>query len=567
MKVNIIIPFYKNYDTIENLIRSIEDQDYKDYSVTIVIDGKDDKATDLLYQLYFNDDGSLNTPFLMNIETLEKNQGASAARNFGAEISGESIETKNGNNILFFIDADCKLYPGMLRECVNQLEENKDIDFVYGNYRFEDKQEFYSQDYDPYLLETMNYISTMSPIRRRSFNKLKGFSDKPYFQDWDLFYRASKEGMKGKFINEFLFSTKISTEDNISGEKGLTLSKKAEKFRKWNKIKSKRLVATTFSAPLQAIQRAKMLDADYVGIAKSSKRQSFPTNYQFDNWDATYVCGVFNDPIQAFENHVSIVHGKPIYHFIGSDILQLMERHSVKTLKGMNEAIKKQKGVVFGNSPRCVEELKECGFKDAKLVYTPIYNIEQYKSTKNLPKDYTLGVYFSDSNKVHKLDNAGGYSNIPLIMDVARSMPNVNFLFFGGKTKYEPKDLEKEAPENIKFVGRIPEENMVDFINSCNGIIRSTVHDGFPQLPIQFALCGRQALVSCPDKELKYMHKLDHEEIYDAYDDAKEDMINKIYKMMENPKENLNKIDEIHKYYSELMSIESFRESVYECLN
>ncbi len=48
MRFNIIIPFYKNYDTIEGLLRSIEDQDYKDYDITIVVDGKDEKAEQLL---------------------------------------------------------------------------------------------------------------------------------------------------------------------------------------------------------------------------------------------------------------------------------------------------------------------------------------------------------------------------------------------------------------------------------------------------------------------------------------------------------------------------------------
>ena len=43
--VNIIIPFYKNSDTIERLLMSIEDQDYKDFDVCVVIDGTDPKGT------------------------------------------------------------------------------------------------------------------------------------------------------------------------------------------------------------------------------------------------------------------------------------------------------------------------------------------------------------------------------------------------------------------------------------------------------------------------------------------------------------------------------------------
>ena len=93
MNINIIIPFYKNYDTIENLIRSLSDQDYKDFDATIVIDGKDDTAFSMLDKYY--DKGHCNLSFKLYREMLDKNKGASAARNFGAKISGENQLTKN----------------------------------------------------------------------------------------------------------------------------------------------------------------------------------------------------------------------------------------------------------------------------------------------------------------------------------------------------------------------------------------------------------------------------------------------------------------------------------------
>jgi hypothetical protein len=567
MKVNIIIPFYKNYDTIVDLVRSIDDQDYKNYDVTIVVDGEDPKAKELLESEYFNKDGSQKTKFKLYLEYLKENKGASAARNYGAHISGENLESKNKDSVLFFIDADCRLYPGMLRECVNTLEDNDDVDFVYGNYRFENKYDFFSNGYDPKLLETMNYISTMSPIRRKSFNKIKGFRELDFFQDWDLFYRASREGMKGKYINEHIFTTQKPKEGNISGEMGMTLAEKCKKFRKLNGIADKKIVTTTFSAPLQAIQRSKMIDSDYVGMSKDSNRQVFPGNYLFDNWEATYMVGVFNHPIKALENHMSATVGKPIYHFIGSDVMQMYNQHSVAALTDFAEAFKKQKAVVFANSRRCLNELHKCGFTFASLLYTPIYEMDKYINKAPLPKDFTVAVYYSDSNNAHKLDGAGGMSNIPLIMDVARSLPNIKFKFFGGKVKYLPKDIEKEVSENIEFVGRIPEDEMVDFINSCSMVLRSTVHDGFPQLPIQFMLCGRQALVSCPDKEMRFSEKLIHEEIFDKYDEAKTDMINKILTMSEKPDYLVSQVEDIHKYYAELMSVENFKEVIHRCLD
>lgn len=537
--ISIIIPFYKNIDTIEHLLRSINDQDYKDYDVTIVIDGKDDDA-ELKLREYQN-----VTSFVTYV--LDQNAGASVARNYGAKMSS--------GDILFFIDADCKLYPGMLRECVTQFELNPDVSFVYGNYRFNNYKEFYSQGFDPYLLETMNYICTMSPVKREAFDAVKGFDDRKYFQDWGLFYKLAKAGYKGKYIKEFIFTTKESDEKNISGTQGLTLAEKCEEFRSYYGIKHKDLVVTTFGAPLQAMQRAKMLEADYVGGAKDSKRMVLPGNYGF-NWKGTYMVGCYNETLPMLENHMSTVIGKPIYHFIGTDVFQMYNTHSIFILKKFKEAFELQKAKLFANSPRCVRELSECGL-DAELLYTPIEDIGQYQPSE-LPKDFTVGVYYSDTNPMHFLDGGGGRSNLPLILEVAKCMPDVKFKLFGGEAMY--------TAGNVEFCGRFKESEMADFIKSCSMVVRSTIHDGFPQLPIQFLLSGRQALVSCPDEELKYMDKLSFEDALD-WENNKEELINKIYKCVDNPVDNLKLSADAHKYYGELMSVDKFKKRIYEVLN
>jgi glycosyltransferase involved in cell wall biosynthesis len=564
MKVNIIIPFYKNYDTIENLIRSLSDQDYKDFDATIVIDGEDKKARAILEQYY--KDGDCVLDFKLYRETLKENKGANAARNFGAEISSQNLVTNNKNNILFFLDADCVLYPGVLREVVTQLDDNKDIDFVYGNYRVENKENYISLPFDEYRLQTMNYVSTMSPVRRKAFNKVKGFNDAPYFQDWSLFYRLAKSGSKGKYLNEFLFSTQRSGEDNISGTKGLTLDEKAKEFRKREGIKDKRIVATSYGADYQALQRAKMLDCDFVSHQQGAYK-TMPVNYGFSNWEATYMTGCYSETVEALGSHLNATVGRPIFHFIGTDVFHMLNLHPVSALNDFRKAFEKKDSVIFVNSPRCLEEMKMCGFKDAKLLYTPIYNQESFSWKREMPNDFTVAVYYSDSNPLMRLDGADGMSNLPMVREIANAMPTIKFKFFGGNFKYLPKDIEASVPENVEFCGRISEEDMPNFINSCSMILRSTIHDGFPQLPIQFLLSGRQALVSCPDESMKYAKKISAEEIYDKSDDIKEEIIKAIYKMSDNQDALKGKVDEIHAYYSELMSIDKFRNEVYSCLS
>jgi glycosyltransferase involved in cell wall biosynthesis len=95
--INIIIPFFRNLDTIEHLLKSIQDQDYKEFDVTIVMDGKDEESETALQ-------GHLKKfTSTIYLESIPNNSGASVARNYGAKISGENLMCDNKDSILFFI--------------------------------------------------------------------------------------------------------------------------------------------------------------------------------------------------------------------------------------------------------------------------------------------------------------------------------------------------------------------------------------------------------------------------------------------------------------------------------
>ena len=545
--VSIIIPYYKNKDTIKELLASVYDQDYKDFEVIVVLDGESREDEDLLVESQ-----ATAHPFILKM--LSKNSGASAARNFGAKGAL--------GNILFFIDADCRLYPGVLRACIDELKD-QDIDFVYGHYRFGKTLEYHAIPFNKEQLSTMNYISTMSPVRRKAFEAVGGFKEhQPFFQDWSLFYRLASGGYKGKLLNEFIFTTKESTEISISGSQGLTLAQKAAIFRAEHGIEDKILVATTFGAPTQAIHRAKVLGADYVGMYPGSKRQAFPCNLAFDNWKATYMTGVYNEPLDALKNHLTAVVGHPILHFIGTDVYQLMTGHSVVGLKAIVRALREYNASIFANAPRLVAELAEVGIK-ADLLYTPIVNAEKFSFKPDFPKKFTVAVYYSDTPNLNFFSleaidqNLKGTSNVPLLYDVAMSMPNVEFKFFGGRIKY--------TKDNIEFCGKIPEDDMPAFIGKCSAIVRSTVHDGFPQLPLQFMFCGRDALVSCPEETFKYADKLSFEAV-ENYMEAKNEIITKIMDMKRRARKTEAETEAIRSYYYELMSEKVFKETIYKAI-
>lgn len=552
MHINIVIPYYKNLKTIDKVLESLEDQDYKDFDVLITVDGKkgDDGIDNSLIEKY----PDLKCVLLKN----NKNVGAGLNRNRGAK------EIKNKGDILFFLDADCYLMPGMLSEFESKFAMNPDIDFLYGNYRYKDESlsTFISQPFDFKALETYNYISTMSPMKWKCFDSVKGFRDKPYFQDYDLFYRISKAGFIGEWLNDVLFETEVSDKDSISGDITLSQSEKCKNFREWNGIKDKEIVVTTFGMPYQAKQRAEMLGEDYLGTIEGTRRAVFPYNLQFENWKYTYIMGLFNESREAFNNHIQLVSPgtRPIYHFVGTDVFHMMNFHSIRDIKMFKSALKEQNAVLLANCESLRDELKECGFNNVKVVYTPIKDIQKYIDNRTvLPEDFSIAVYISDSNPMHMLKNPR--SHITMIHDIALSLPFIKFKFFGGEAVHESK--------NIQQCGII--NNIPDFINDCSAYLRLTIHDGFPQLPIQFLLSGRNVITNSKecDYALKGCLKVPWQEWImeeGGYEKAKEDLINQILSLYNDPGIRFNQ-EEIDNYYLNLMSPDKYKENIYSAIS
>jgi hypothetical protein len=378
-----------------------------------------------------------------------------------------------------------------------------------------------SQNFDPIALETFNYISTMSPIRWNAFESVGMFNDKPYFQDWDLFYRLAKAGFKGKWINEILFETEPSKDENISGIK-LTLNEKCSNFRKWNKIKDKKIVMTTFGCPFQALQRSEILGCDYLGSLMDSRKAIYPSQLQFSNWKYTYVMGFFNETMDAFSNHLDLIspNTRPIIHFVGTDVWQLLNNHPIKTLSHFKTALKDHNAILLANCDSLRDELTSAGFDDVQVVYTPIKDIETFSANiKPMPEQFTVGVYYSDTNPMHK--QKSDRSHIDFIHEIALSLPMIKFKFFGGKAIHRMLNIEQ--------VGEI--KDMPSFIQECSALLRLTIHDGFPQLPIQFVLGGRNVITNAADNKLQGCIKVPWDEwmlIDGGYEKAKSDIINNL---------------------------------------
>jgi len=112
MLLSVIVPTYRNRDTIKKCLVSIFNSSFTDFEVIVVDDCSDDDSIDLLKK------------FNVKIIRHGHNLGQSAARNTGTKYAkGE---------ILIFIDSDIEIFPDTLKKIVDFLTANKDFIAVSG---------------------------------------------------------------------------------------------------------------------------------------------------------------------------------------------------------------------------------------------------------------------------------------------------------------------------------------------------------------------------------------------------------------------------------------------------
>lgn len=123
--LSIIIPVYKVEKYLDNCIRSVLDQSFKNYELVLVDDGSPDKCPQLCDEWAERDS---------RIRVIhKKNGGLSSARNAGIkEASGD---------YLYFLDSDDRFYSiESLELLCNLVKVHSGVDMVQGNFYIEENQ-------------------------------------------------------------------------------------------------------------------------------------------------------------------------------------------------------------------------------------------------------------------------------------------------------------------------------------------------------------------------------------------------------------------------------------------
>lgn len=128
----------------------------------------------------------------------DQGKGAAWARNQGFK----QCDTE----YVLFSDNDIQWKSHGIGSLLYALERHPKASYSYGRFELGGVVVGH-QLFDPVQLLKRNYISTMSLIRSKDF---PGFDEKiKRFQDWDLWITMLKQGKRGVYCNDLIFTTEV----------------------------------------------------------------------------------------------------------------------------------------------------------------------------------------------------------------------------------------------------------------------------------------------------------------------------------------------------------------------
>lgn len=197
--VSVIIPAYNHEMYIEEAIQSVINQTYKNIELIVINDGSTDGT------------GSIITNFIeknnnFNIEYLSKpNEGICRTLNKGLELAK--------GKYVALLASDDMCMPDRIEKQLQLMEENANIGLVFSDHffmRFNQITQLKATDYKPNIrkcfinniqnvnmyekLLTENIIPALTVfVRKECFDKVGGFDNNLWAEDYDMWLRISKE--------------------------------------------------------------------------------------------------------------------------------------------------------------------------------------------------------------------------------------------------------------------------------------------------------------------------------------------------------------------------------------
>lgn len=224
--VSIIIPCFNYEQFVEEAIKSVANQTYKNVEIIVINDGSTDNSDKVIKQL--------QTAYGFKYVT-QQNRGIIPTRNRGVELAT--------GDFIIQLDADDYVDSTYIDKCLNTAEKFK-ADIVYTQVQIFGRTNFVSKyiDYDLEKLKHDNYIHATALVRRKI---LKDNPYDPYLndkgnEDWDLFLDLCLDGARAKLVDEpLLYYRKHTTRKSRSDEFATVFKEMLVRHHVWNKQNTK----------------------------------------------------------------------------------------------------------------------------------------------------------------------------------------------------------------------------------------------------------------------------------------------------------------------------------------
>lgn len=189
VRLSVIIPVYNAARDLHECLSALVNSSHTGVEIMVVDDGSTDDTSIVARQVG------------VQVFRLEKNSGPAAARNHGARYAqGE---------ILFFVDADVVVAPGLVSRVLPIFEERPEIAAVFGSYdAFPRAKNVVSQFrnllhhyvHQEGSSDASTFWAGCGAMRRAAFEAVGGFDEKrfprPSIEDIELGYRLRESGYR-----------------------------------------------------------------------------------------------------------------------------------------------------------------------------------------------------------------------------------------------------------------------------------------------------------------------------------------------------------------------------------
>jgi len=197
-KIDIILPNYNSYKFIEETIKSVKNQNYSYWKLTIVDDNSNQKTKKILKKILKDKK--------IQVYWLKKNRGAGFCRNYAIK--------KTKSPYIAFIDSDDIWEKNKLKNQINFMEKN-DYSFSYTNYKtFGERKKSIipplNFNYSSFIRNTSISTSTMM-VKRKDIKNIK-FTNTKICEDYYFKCKLLKKVNYAYCLNKFLTKYRVRTD-------------------------------------------------------------------------------------------------------------------------------------------------------------------------------------------------------------------------------------------------------------------------------------------------------------------------------------------------------------------